>query len=190
MSNIRVEILAVAMSCAVACNADERRDLGSAQLTQDIQIADLVGPSGTGFFPVGFFVDGHQVDVPDPVTGFPTHNGYFIAGAPVDAKDASRYYDETLSQMRSLGMNSLVAVNVDLIGTANDDHLKALAAKPSTTTRLLLTLNEDRNKDLRATLPPPLHPRAEHTMLTGLSLWLGQPCPLCWMRTRQPVRSH
>jgi hypothetical protein len=129
MSNIRVEILAVAMSCAVACNADERRDLGSAQLTQDIQIADLVGPSGTGFFPVGFFVDGHQVDVPDPVTGFPTHNGYFIAGAPVDAKDASRYYDETLSQMRSLGMNSFVAVNMDLIGTANDDHLKVLAAK-------------------------------------------------------------
>jgi hypothetical protein len=46
----------------------------------------------------------------------------------------------------------------------------------STTTRLLLTLNEDRNEDLvRATLPPPLHPRAAHTMLTGLSLWLGQP---------------
>lgn len=48
-----------------------------------------------------------------------------------------------------------------------------LVIKPSsTTTRLLLTTNEDL---VRATLPPPLHPRAAHTMLPGLSLWLGQP---------------
>lgn len=42
----------------------------------------------------------------------------------------------------------------------------------STTTRLLLTTNEDR---LRATLPPPGHPRAAPTLLVGLSLWLQRP---------------
>ena len=48
-----------------------------------------------------------------------------------------------------------------------------LVIKPSsTTTRLLLTANEDL---LRATLPPPRHPRAAHTTLAGLSLWLGHP---------------
>jgi hypothetical protein len=48
-----------------------------------------------------------------------------------------------------------------------------LVIKPSsTTTRLLLTANEDL---LRATLPPPRHPRAAHMTLAGLSLWLGQP---------------
>lgn len=48
-----------------------------------------------------------------------------------------------------------------------------LVIKPSsTTTRLLLTTNEDL---LRATLPPPRHPRAASTMLVGLSLWLQRP---------------
>jgi hypothetical protein len=48
-----------------------------------------------------------------------------------------------------------------------------LVIKPSSTmTRLLLTANEDL---LRATLPPPRHPRAAHMTLAGLSLWLGQP---------------
>lgn len=48
-----------------------------------------------------------------------------------------------------------------------------LVIKPSsTTTRLLLTANEEL---LRATLPLPLHPHAASTMLAGISLWLQQP---------------
>jgi hypothetical protein len=48
-----------------------------------------------------------------------------------------------------------------------------LVIKPSsTTTRLLLTANEDL---LCATLPPPRYPHAAHTLLTGLALWLDQP---------------
>lgn len=118
-----------AVSFAVACSADEpRRDPRSAQVVQDIQIADLIGPSSTGFFPVGFFTEGHQVDVPEP-SGMLTNRGYFNGGVPVDPNDASRYYDETLRQMRSLGMNSVFMVNVDVIGVANDGHLKALVAK-------------------------------------------------------------
>jgi hypothetical protein len=35
-----------------------------------------------------------------------------------------------------------------------------------------LTTTEDL---LRATLPPPRHPHAAHTMLVGLSRWLGRP---------------
>jgi len=47
-----------------------------------------------------------------------------------------------------------------------------LVIKSSTNTRLLLTTTEDL---LRATLPPPRHPHAAHTLLTGLAQWLGQP---------------
>lgn len=51
--------------------------------------------------------------------------------------------------------------------------LPRLVIKPSsTTTRLLLTANEDL---LRATLPPPRHPHAGSTLLDGLSRWLQQP---------------
>jgi hypothetical protein len=51
--------------------------------------------------------------------------------------------------------------------------LPRLVIKPSsTTTRLLLTANEDL---LRATLPPPRHPHAASTLLMGLSRWLQQP---------------
>jgi GNAT superfamily N-acetyltransferase len=48
-----------------------------------------------------------------------------------------------------------------------------LVIKPSsTTTRLLLTANEDL---LRARLPPPRHPHAAAALLLGLSRWLQQP---------------
>jgi hypothetical protein len=51
--------------------------------------------------------------------------------------------------------------------------LPRLVIKPSsTTTRLLLTANEDL---LRATLPPPRHPHAAASLLVGLSQWLEQP---------------
>jgi hypothetical protein len=48
-----------------------------------------------------------------------------------------------------------------------------LIIKPSSSmTRLLLTANEDL---LRARLPTPRHLHAAHTLLAGLSLWMGQP---------------
>jgi hypothetical protein len=48
-----------------------------------------------------------------------------------------------------------------------------LVIKPSsTTTQLLLTTTEDL---LRATFPPRRHPHAAHTLLAGLSMWMGQP---------------
>ena len=119
----------IALSLAVACHDEPRPDPLSAEVTQDIQIADLVGPGATGFFPVGIFAEGHQVDVPAGPEGFVTNDGYFNGGVPVDPDNASRYYDEILRQMRSLGMNAMLMPNLDVIGVASDGHLQALGAK-------------------------------------------------------------
>ena len=62
-----------------------------------------------------------------------------------------------------------------------------LVIKPSsTTTRLLLTANEDL---LRATLPPPLHPHAAPTLLAGLSLWLQQPLSVVLCAAEEAISS-
>jgi len=51
-------------------------------------------------------------------------------------------------------------------------NLRLVIKPSSTTTRILLTANEDL---LRATLPPPRHPHAASALLVGLSRWLQQP---------------
>ena len=56
----------------------------------------------------------------------------------------------------------------------------------SSTTRLLLTANEDL---LRATLPPPRHPRAAPMMLVGLSLWLQRPLSVVLCAAEEAIAS-
>lgn len=131
---IRRSLSMCAVSYFAACQTGAPEPpSNAAQTTQAVQIADTVSSSQPAFFPVGFFIDGHQVDVPEP-TGTLTNNGYFNSGIPVDANDASRFYGETLTQIRSLGMNAFLMPNMDVIGTEPtastfNAHLKALTTK-------------------------------------------------------------
>lgn len=114
-----------------------------ATITQSVATEDSLGNAGSVFFPFGFYADGHTMDVPcdhaslqgltacKSATDWPTqmtHNKFFVGAAPTDPADAVKYYDETFSQMRSLGVNAFLMPNVDFIDNPGDGHLQALLA--------------------------------------------------------------
>lgn len=98
-----------------------------ATITQGIATEDSLGTNSSAFFPIGFYMEGHQIDEPLAQTGL-SNGGFFIGGSPSSGFDAARFYNETFLHMRSMGMNTLLSPNVDTIDWNTDYHLTGIVS--------------------------------------------------------------
>jgi hypothetical protein len=96
---------------------------------QAIKSGDSLGTNGSKFFPIGIWYDAHRAQW-----------GYLDAcaeyndqgGIPETPADQIKYYEETLSQLKAWGINSIVDVNANCTTVPSDVSLCNRRAPPPT----------------------------------------------------------
>src|ERR1041385_2082111 len=108
MPGVGLGCIVLAASVSAQCMESDRPRTGT--VAQEVKPEDSVGTNGSTFFPIGIWYEG-SVYVPP---GGPFGEENARGGPPVDAaNDSYKYFEETLTQLKNWGINTVIHVNPD-----------------------------------------------------------------------------